>query len=752
MLRKILYVTGLVTALSLFSFASCEDPVPPEPEPTPEPTPSIKIASSGGITVTDDGNATASVAAEGGTLSVSFNSATKWTASGGNDWCTVSPTSGNSGNVSVTLTVKPNTTSDDRSATVSLQSGTVRRSIAVTQKAANTMLVTPSSISVPAEGGSYEIKVQHNVEYSFSLEESAKGWITVTGTKALSTHTVEIAVSANEDPTVREGGILFKSTAGEVRVTVTQAGADVFTIAPTEVRLGGEGGTFEITVTATRSYHLSSKPDWVSEVSVKDKVHTFSASVNDGKEERSGVMVFCDDRGVCLPVSVKQEGLLRLSVEPQTLSFKAEGGSASVAVVSTVKWKAQSNADWCKVKPASGSSNATLTVTASPFMQQGSREAEIFFTGEGGLSQSLKVSQAGLVTFAVSPNTVSLGYEGGTFEVTVSSSLSYHISSMPEWIQEVSVENKVHTFRAAANNLPDTRNGVVVFCDDEGTCLPCSVTQKGNPVAIDWTKEFAHKSLMMRFTATWCGWCPRMGKAVSTAQAKAPGKIEALNLHTSGSNLVFDQNSALESQFHIMGFPSGIVDGRRLVENYSLDYTASLINSFVEETEQNYPVATTVGFTSSFSGSQLKIDLRMYARKADDYKITVLVTESGIVGYQADYEEGNHEDYHHDNVARIAVTNVLGEAVSVTEDQSIVEKSWTVTVPSSYVKENLRVVVIVQRAFGSKPRIVTEGMNYGDYYVDNCISGKAGTTVAPALVGEASGGNEDITNGNPVNW
>ena len=750
MLRKLLR-TGMAAALSVLLIAAC-DPEGSLPTPEPDPTPNISISSSGGVSVSSDGNATAEISADGGSVSLSFNSATTWTATGGNDWCSVSPASGGAGNVSVTLTVKPNDTADDRTATIILQSGSVRRSLTLKQSAGSKMTVSPTSIDVSAEGGTYEIKVQRNVEFSFSIEDSAKGWVSVTGTKAMMTNTVVIAVAANEDPQPRQGVILFKSVAGEVKVIISQTGADVFIVAPNEVALSGKGGTFDITVTATRTYHLSSHPDWVSEVSVKDKVHTFSAEVNGGKEERSGVLVFCDDRGVCLPVSVKQAGLYMLSLEPQSLSFEAEGGSLAVSVKSTVAWKAESQADWCQVSPLAGNADATLTVTVTPFMQRGSRETTVSFTGEGGLAQTLKVSQAGIVTFSLSPTTVDMDFEGGSFEVKVSSSLPYHISSLPAWVTEVSSENKVHTLRVAENKSSESRSDVVVFCDEEGICLPCNVRQKGNPIAIDWTREFARKSLVMRFTATWCGYCPNMAKAVSLAQSQNPGKIEALNLHGSGSNLAFSKNAELEKRFNITGFPTGIVDGRRRLENYGYETSASFIKQYVEETESNYPVATTVGFESSFAYDKLTVNLKLYARKADNYRIAVFVTESGIVGYQADYNEGEHASYRHDHIARLAMTDVMGEAVVVSAGNSIIEKSWSVTVPSSYVKENLRVLVIVYRSFGSQKQVVDEGSDYGGYYVDNCLSGKAGTVVAPALVGEASGGNEDIANGNPVNW
>ena len=53
---------------------------------------------------------------------------------------------------------------------------------------------------------------------------------------------------------------------------------------------------------------MSSKPDWVTEKSVSNKVHTFEVAANSSTAQRSGVIVFCDDKeGVCLPCNVKQK-------------------------------------------------------------------------------------------------------------------------------------------------------------------------------------------------------------------------------------------------------------------------------------------------------------------------------------------------------------------------------------------------------------------------------------------------------------
>lgn len=366
----------------------------------------------------------------------------------------------------------------------------------------------------------------------------------------------------------------------------------------------------------------------------------------------------------------------------------------------------------------------------------------------------------GDVFFEVSPEAVTLSCESQSFAVTVSTNQSYHadIPSTASWISAGSVSGSQdggfqHLFNVSKND-GEERQAVISFCTDDGVCHPVTITQKKEDSSIsefDWNKSFYRRSLFMRFTATWCGYCPNMAKSVKMAQQELPDKIEAVNIHVGGSNLQFDKYSGLVNQYAITGYPSGILDGRRLVENYNNAYTVSLIKQYMEESGKNYPVSSTIGFDSYFFGNTLSLDLQLYLREAADYKVTVLLLESGIVGYQADNYDGSHQDYVHNDVARMVINdNVTGDSFSTTAGCAVKQLSYSVSVPSSYVKDNLRILVYVQRAFGSQSVLSTA--DYGGYYVDNCVSGKAGTKLAPAVVSEGGGSNEDFGHGNPVNW
>ena len=296
---------------------------------------------------------------------------------------------------------------------------------------------------------------------------------------------------------------------------------------------------------------------------------------------------------------------------------------------------------------------------------------------------------------------------------------------------------------------------MIQFC--AGTnCYSVEVRQEAGTQDVDedlFNKTFYHRSLGMRFTADWCGYCPNMSAAFSTVQEQLPDKFEVINLHGGGSGLSFSSTGVLESQYGISGYPSGIVDGRTEVANYEQSAIVSMVESTISETESTYPTVSGISFNSSISGQTLTADVTLYLKKADDYKVTVVVLEDGIVGYQANYYGDTYYDYVHDGVARIAMSDISGDAFTTTEDNVTRTFSYSAEIPADYVKDNLRILVYVQRAYGSQP-VVSSG-DYGGYYVDNCASAKAGTSLDLVTVEDMEdigGGNEDFGNDGRHEW
>ena len=332
------------------------------------------------------------------------------------------------------------------------------------------------------------------------------------------------------------------------------------------------------------------------------------------------------------------------------------------------------------------------------------------------------------IEFELMTPSVQLTAKGQDFVVRVRSFEEPHFDIFDDWITFVKCvgDRRVgadYYFHASRNKDTEDRSGYISVCSDTN-CYMVEVEQEA--ASGNWTElAFVHHSLGMRFTATWCGWCPFMNTAFYKADDLLGGRFEIVNLHASSSDLAFSGTDVLADLYDIGGYPTGIVDARVDIENdRDTDLVANNVVAAVEEQEANYPVVTAFEFSSSLSGDKVSVDLTVFAQAADTYKLTVLVLENGIIGYQADNGEGAHQDYHHDRIARLALTSVTGDTFTASAGE---EKSFSLsgTIPAGCNPGNLEVLVYVQRPFGSQPK--KQSGNYGDYYVDNALSAAVGT-------------------------
>ena len=391
----------------------------------------------------------------------------------------------------------------------------------------------------------------------------------------------------------------------------------------------------------------------------------------------------------------------------------------------------------------------------------GSRSATLTFTNTSGTTLSVRVDQEG-VYLETTVTELSFDGTGGSKRLSFTSSTRWTIESSAGWCQvspQSGAGDAVASVHAAENTGDRARTATLTIATVDGTFVrTVSVIQSGHTSGEsgDWTQEpFVHKSLVMRLTATWCGWCPRMNKSIKRAMELYPDKISYMALHSGGSDLQFDKADPLQSQFNIYSFPTGIVDGRVLVNNAAIETTAAEIVRVVKETESTYGTVTGVDINSAVSGRTATVDVGVYVKKAGDYKVTVFLLEDGIVNEQVDYEEGDHPDYVHDNVIRVAMSDVRGDAFSVTADNTVKNFTFNASIPASCVLANMRVLVYVQRAFGPYP--VIHSGNYGDYFVDNSADVALGGSLKLALEGSGGGGgggnggnNEGIVPGDDI--
>lgn len=418
----------------------------------------------------------------------------------------------------------------------------------------------------------------------------------------------------------------------------------------------------------------------------------------------------------------------------QEIVLDSDGGSEIIRFTAPQNWHVEPSegSDWLSLSPLEGEAGTgRVKVKAEANTSGGTRRAE-FSVCSGDQSLQFHVIQDHFeMIFEVPETQMHVSASGGILPIPINTNQSFNVSCGQEWIVPSPSQGKrpEYVVVAVEPNLTGASrtSEIVISCDMADVTV--TVTQDAAEGALaQWTeKSFASRSLAMRFTATWCGYCPMMGKAFDTAKEQMGDALELVSLHGSQSDLEFSGTNQLGRRFGIGGYPTGVVDARASIQNYSsYDYTASLVEQVAQETKKSYPTVSGIAVDSYISGTELTVFVPIYFHKADAYRVTVLLLEDGIVGYQ----NGGGSSYTHNDVARYAFTSMSGESVKIESDNTVWNNVYTARVDSAWNPDNLKVLVYVERTYGDLP-LVTEvsGAEYykdSDNFIDNCRAVKVG--------------------------
>ena len=143
----------------------------------------------------------AEVSAEGAEVAINFSTNYQWQIRGYSTlgFCSIDVLKGEAGDAGIVVTVDPNTTGVVRSAEFSILAGAAVQTVTITQTETNSVAVDAVNYTVPAEGGTVEIVVSHNVDYVVNIP-SEYTWIReVPQSKVMQTSYVTLEVDSNPE-------------------------------------------------------------------------------------------------------------------------------------------------------------------------------------------------------------------------------------------------------------------------------------------------------------------------------------------------------------------------------------------------------------------------------------------------------------------------------------------------------------------------------------------------------------------------
>ena len=459
-----------------------------------------------------------------------------------------------------------------------------------------------------------------------------------------------------------------------------------------------------------------------------------------------------------LPAAKPEDGQTTFYVSDTDIVLPASDGQFRIDVCSALGSTVSGFPEWIRLLSEDRSETSPFKKTYRFLYDANTdgcdRNCAIIFENSAGTRIEVRISQDA-PHLILSESTLSFSSVGGSRRVYLKTNLPWMVSCDAPWcsVSRLSgFSDAPLEFTVSENTDSESRSATLTLRTDDGSLTgSLTVVQSGlDPDPDAWkTHAFKHNSLMMRFTATWCGWCPMMCTSVERAQDQLPDKILHVALHGGGSDLQIAETYPLVQQFSIYNYPSGIVDGRIRIENCSHEVASSAIIRAVKETEDNYDTRTGIGLSYSVSGQEVHIDVDVYIRKQGAYKLTVFLMEDGIVAGQADNELDYIERYIHNNIVKSVATNALGDPFTVEEDFSVKHFNRTAVIPEGCDPAHMRVLAYTQTTFDGRP--VLHSADYGDYYIDNCVSVTLGGRVHPGLLSELSDSdNEGVSDGGEI--
>ena len=339
----------------------------------------------------------------------------------------------------------------------------------------------PKELDVDANRNDVSFTLSCNVPYHIN-GLNKPDWLSVSGYSGdyEAIQKMTIAVQPNTG-SKREGVITFKTTAGDVKLKVTQAAAGTkpeakFTLEPKELKVDANRNDASFTLSCNVPYHINDfdKPDWllVSGNSADSKAiqkMTIEFLPNTGAE-RKGDVIFKTEFGD-ITLKVTQEGTgtkpepekAVFTLEPKELKVEADGGKKEVKLSCNQAFELNKVTvpSWMERVPSSATSDEKSRVCAFNIKSNtgAERKGEIIFHTDKG-DVTLKVTQAAGTkpepTLTLSPDMLTFPTGGGKQTVNVKSDYGWDTKASAASASWMKLTTDVKTGKIVVEVTPNT--------------------------------------------------------------------------------------------------------------------------------------------------------------------------------------------------------------------------------------------------------------------------------------------------------
>lgn len=286
--------------------------------------------------------------AEGGTQYLSINIPNTWVITEGLDWISLNMNNGDG--TSIVGVIAAANEGNTRSGIIKVRdvvSGT-EYDVYVTQigtTSTRSFTINPTTINAPADCGTYTVTINYENRNGDYVGVSGDGvsWTDLKWLGDVATTTVTVPNNATHSGKVFN--ITFTSSIGNAILTINQEGLkETLTTDKTMIGSDMNGDSNVVSVNSNVPWYTEASVDWIT-VNPSSGEGKMDVSIitdkNPTVEDRTGYVYFksVETDAILATIKVTQGKLVEvISINPSSIVFNAEGGTATFTVMSNTSW------------------------------------------------------------------------------------------------------------------------------------------------------------------------------------------------------------------------------------------------------------------------------------------------------------------------------------------------------------------------------------------------------------------------------
>lgn len=426
-----------------------------------------------------------SFVAIGETKTVRISSNIDYTVTSSESWITATVSSDKK---ALTLKADANPNADRRRAYIYIE-GALSKTITVSQEASGLTTSQTTPISVPVDGGSYNIQLQSDAPWTAS--KGNYSWISVTPNQGeAGTSNVLLEVAPNSTTVSRTGYVQFKiGTQSIVEIKIEQVGI-YLNVSSSKIAFDADACSRNITVSCNREWKVLSKPNWIKAPAESVKGDgTLTLSVDDYNSTSSRndiVTIGIEGMSVKQDIEVTQNGRTFDNLVG-TLQFIAAESSNTFTITTDGFWTATSSQSWLTLSQTSGKGTTEITATATENTGEDAREAVVTVTVADREQTILVTQKAHYLT--ITPERIdALPSTGGSHEFSIGTDDTWKATTKASWLSLTPVEGSgdiVVTATAADNPSINSRKDTVLVTPTYATPVKAVILQDARYMTVN---------------------------------------------------------------------------------------------------------------------------------------------------------------------------------------------------------------------------------------------------------------------------